>query len=43
MSYITNERLEEADKEIYSYVKEELKRQTNHLEMIASENFTSPA
>ena len=43
MSYITERRLEEADKEIFDIVEAELERQTTHLEMIASENFTSPA
>jgi glycine hydroxymethyltransferase len=43
MSYITEARLEEADKEIYDLVVKEQERQTDHLEMIASENFTSAA
>ena len=43
MNYITNATLEEADKEVFDIIENELKRQTNHLEMIASENFTSPA
>ncbi|RXJ90935.1 serine hydroxymethyltransferase [Malaciobacter molluscorum] len=43
MNYITNARLKEADKEVFSIIENELERQTNHLEMIASENFTSPA
>lgn len=43
MNYITNDNLEIADKEVFEIVEAELKRQTNHLEMIASENFTSPA
>ena len=43
MNYITNDNLEVADKEVFEIVEAELKRQTNHLEMIASENFTSPA
>lgn len=43
MNYITNDNLEAADKEVFEIVEAELKRQTNHLEMIASENFTSPA
>mgnify|MGYP003404917916 FL=1 len=43
MTYITNANLEEADKEVFDIIENELKRQTNHLEMIASENFTSPA
>ncbi len=43
MSYISNANLEQADKEIFDLVEAELVRQTDHLEMIASENFTSPA
>ena len=43
MNYITNANLEQADKEVFEIIENELKRQTNHLEMIASENFTSPA
>lgn len=43
MSYITSANLEQADEKVYSIIQKELKRQTNHLEMIASENFTSPA
>jgi len=43
MSYITNTNLKEADSEVFEIIQNELKRQTNHLEMIASENFTSPA
>lgn len=43
MNYITNYNLEVADIEVFEIVEAELKRQTNHLEMIASENFTSPA
>jgi len=43
MSYVSNKNLQEADKEIFDIVENELERQTNHLEMIASENFTSPA
>ncbi|MDX9961299.1 MAG: serine hydroxymethyltransferase, partial [Aliarcobacter sp.] len=43
MTYITNANLEHADKEVFDIIENELKRQTNHLEMIASENFTSPA
>ncbi|WP_164969365.1 hypothetical protein, partial [Halarcobacter anaerophilus] len=41
MSYITNKSLEEADKEVFEILENELERQTTHLEMIASENFTS--
>ena len=43
MSFIKNESLEKVDNEVFSIIENELKRQTNHLEMIASENFTSPA
>ncbi len=43
MSFISNTSLEIADKEIFDIVEAELERQTDHLEMIASENFTSPA
>ena len=43
MNYITNDNLEVADIEVFEIVEAELKRQTNHLELIASENFTSPA
>jgi len=35
--------LQEFDSEIYEICEKELERQTNHLEMIASENFTLPA
>ncbi|WP_281950595.1 serine hydroxymethyltransferase [Nitrosophilus kaiyonis] len=35
--------LKDFDPEVYSIIENELKRQTDHLEMIASENFTSPA
>ncbi|MBS9782920.1 MAG: serine hydroxymethyltransferase [Arcobacter sp.] len=43
MSYIKELGLEQADKEIFDLIENELERQTSHLEMIASENFTSPA
>ena len=43
MNYITNDNLEVADIEVFEIVEAELARQTNHLEMIASENFTCPA
>ncbi len=43
MSFISENSLEIADKEIFYLVEAELQRQTNHLEMIASENFTSAA
>jgi glycine hydroxymethyltransferase len=35
--------LKEQDNEVYEIIQDELVRQTDHLEMIASENFTSPA
>ncbi len=35
--------LQEFDKEVFDLCQEELERQTDHLEMIASENFTLPA
>ena len=43
MNYLSNATLEQADNEVFEIIENELKRQTNHLEMIASENFTSPA
>lgn len=43
MEYIKEESLQKADKEVFDIINDELKRQTHHLEMIASENFTSPA
>lgn len=43
MSFIKNDNLATADVEVFEMIENELKRQTNHLEMIASENFTSPA
>lgn len=43
MSFISSKSLEHADSEVFSIIEDELKRQTAHLEMIASENFTSPA
>jgi len=43
MSYITEANLEEVDKELFDIIEDELVRQTDHLEMIASENFTSAA
>ncbi len=39
MSYF----LEKSDKKVFDIIEKELERQTDHLEMIASENFTSPA
>ncbi len=38
-----SEFLKKQDKEVYDIIQDELVRQTDHLEMIASENFTSPA
>lgn len=35
--------LKDQDIEVYNIIEDELERQTDHLEMIASENFTSPA
>ncbi len=35
--------MQEQDKQVYDLIEKELHRQTDHLEMIASENFTSPA
>ncbi|MEA3497549.1 MAG: serine hydroxymethyltransferase [Campylobacterota bacterium] len=43
MSYLSNDNLETADAQVFGMIENELERQTNHLEMIASENFTSPA
>ncbi len=43
MSFLSNNNLAAADAEIFGMCENELERQTNHLEMIASENFTSPA
>ena len=43
MKYITEDNLQVADAEVFNIIQDELKRQTHHLEMIASENFTSPA
>jgi len=42
MSYI-NKKLCEFDKEVFEIIESEHNRQETHLEMIASENFTSPA
>ena len=41
--FIKNNNLQSADPEVFGMIENELDRQTNHLEMIASENFTSPA
>jgi glycine hydroxymethyltransferase len=43
MSFIKNDNLATADAEVFGMIENELERQTDHLEMIASENFTSPA
>ena len=43
MNFIKNDNLKTADAEIFGMIENELQRQTDHLEMIASENFTSPA
>ena len=43
MSFIHEERLSVADAEVFAIIENEFKRQSKHLEMIASENFTSPA
>jgi len=43
MNFIKNDNLKTADSEIFGMIENELGRQTDHLEMIASENFTSPA
>ncbi len=43
MSFLSQDNLATADAEVFSIIEDEVKRQTNHLEMIASENFTSPA
>ena len=43
MSFLSSDNLATADKEVFDIIENELTRQTEHLEMIASENFTSPA
>ena len=43
MSFLSNDNLASADTEVFGMIENEMIRQTNHLEMIASENFTSPA
>jgi glycine hydroxymethyltransferase len=43
MSFLNSDNLATADAQVFGMIENELKRQTNHLEMIASENFTSPA
>ena len=37
------EHLRRADEEIFAVMEQELQRQRDHIELIASENFTSPA
>ena len=41
--YLSNDNLATADAKVFEMIENERERQTNHLEMIASENFTSPA
>jgi len=43
MSFLKSDNLADADSEVFEIIENELERETNHLEMIASENFTSPA
>ncbi|MGD9968827.1 MAG: serine hydroxymethyltransferase [Sulfuricurvum sp.] len=43
MSFIHEEDLSVADTEVFAIIQNEFNRQSTHLEMIASENFTSPA
>ncbi|PWU04676.1 MAG: serine hydroxymethyltransferase [Verrucomicrobia bacterium] len=40
---LTNEPLKTADPEVFNAIQEEKERQQSHIELIASENFTSPA
>lgn len=40
---LSNESLKTADAEVFSAIEEEKEREQNHIELIASENFTSPA
>ncbi len=42
-NFIKSDNLKTADAEVFGMIESELERQTDHLEMIASENFTSPA
>ncbi|MCK5111849.1 MAG: serine hydroxymethyltransferase [Arcobacteraceae bacterium] len=42
-NFIKSDNLATADAEVFGMIESELERQTDHLEMIASENFTSPA
>jgi glycine hydroxymethyltransferase len=41
--YRDNNALENTDQEIYTWIKKEEQRQEQHIELIASENYTSPA
>lgn len=43
MAFIEEQTLAQADSVVWGMIENELERQTTHLEMIASENFTSPA
>ncbi|MBE0496333.1 MAG: serine hydroxymethyltransferase [Campylobacterales bacterium] len=43
MHFITTQRLSTADETVFGILQREFTRQATHLEMIASENFTSPA
>lgn len=43
MAFIEEKTLAQADPIVWGMIENELERQTTHLEMIASENFTSPA
>lgn len=38
-----NYEIEKTDKEVFDFIKKELQRQNDHLEMIASENYTFPS
>lgn len=40
---LSNERLKTADVEVFNAIEEEKEREQSHIELIASENFTSPA
>ncbi|MCX8107282.1 MAG: ribose 5-phosphate isomerase B, partial [Verrucomicrobiae bacterium] len=42
-AFISNESLADVDPEIYEVIRSEIRRQQNNIELIASENFTSPA
>jgi len=41
--YLSNENLKTADIEVFNAIEEEKEREQSHIELIASENFTSPA